>query len=65
MQSVRRSNPRLKTASTDTPPRLPLRWALIIMAALGAGFAVTALAGLAAGVSVGIALAGLLHTVLD
>lgn len=43
---------------------LPLRWALIFIAALGGGFAVGLTVGPVQGVTVGLAIAGLLHKIL-
>jgi hypothetical protein len=43
---------------------LPLRWALILIAALGGGLAVGLTVGPAQGVTIGLAVAGLLHKIL-
>lgn len=43
---------------------LPLRWAFIIMASLGAALAVVAIASVVPGVTIGLGVAGLLHKVL-
>jgi hypothetical protein len=44
--------------------KLPLRWALILLASAAAGIAVHAAAGVTPGVTVSISLAGLLHRIL-
>lgn len=43
---------------------LPLRWALIIAVAVGFGLLVGKAAGLVSGITLGLVLMGLLHTIL-
>lgn len=51
-----------------TDPRrdgsLPIRWAVIIIASLGSALAVVNVVDLVSGITVGVALAGLLHKIL-
>jgi hypothetical protein len=68
----RRPNKRVQNQQDNDPPRsasngrcLPLRWFVIIVIATAVGLAVGHLTGLAPGVSLGLAVAGLLHKILD
>lgn len=47
------------------PPRMPLRWIVILAVAVEAGLVVGYISALVPGVVVGVALAGLLHQVID
>ncbi|WP_203838695.1 hypothetical protein [Winogradskya humida] len=49
---------------TEPDAGLPLRWALLVVVALGGGLAVGMAAGLVPGVMVGLGAAGLLHSIL-
>lgn len=61
--SVRRV---LKEDNDDSvhPERLPLRWALILLASLATGITLALLSGPLAGVVSAATIAGLLHTIL-
>ncbi|MFG1758314.1 hypothetical protein [Micromonospora echinofusca] len=52
------------TQEGDEKKRLPLRWAVILVAACTAGFAVGSALGVVAGVTVASTVAGLLHKIL-
>jgi hypothetical protein len=60
--ALRRQNKGPATPERDGA--LPIRWAVIIIAALGGGFAIGFLVGPVEGITVGLAIAGLLHRVL-
>lgn len=56
------------TTSANRQPtgkgRLPLRWAFIIAVSTAAGLGIGIIGGLVPGITIGIALAGLLHEAL-
>lgn len=65
MMSVLRSNKAKDSDPPKQPPRLPQRWAIILAVSAGDAFAIGSTAGPAMGVSNGVALAMLLHTMLE
>ena len=64
MLSGRRQRQNEDPTPSERDGSLPLRWALIIAVSVGGGLAVGCAVSLVPGVTVGIALAGLLHRVL-
>jgi hypothetical protein len=62
VRNQRRQQEGLENSERDGS--LPLRWALILIAAIGAGFAVGALFGPVEGITVGLAVVGVLHKIL-
>lgn len=58
-----------KGQEADRPPgepaRLPQRWALILVVALGLGTGITLASNIVAGVTAGLAAVGLLHAIMD
>ena len=62
---VRRKQPETNPEQPSTSKtHLPLRWAVILLGTSASGFAVEAGAGLVAGVSVAIGVAGVMHKIL-
>jgi hypothetical protein len=64
MESVRPGRCKAKPVRSGPTRRLPLRWAVILVAATGVGTAVGFAAGIVGGVTVGVAVTGLLHKIL-
>ena len=66
MTTLRPPHPKAKPSGNINPPaKLPLRWAIVFLAAVVVGVPVGFVAGVAGGVAAGIALATFLHEVLD
>jgi hypothetical protein len=64
--TLRPPHPKAKpSGDIDPPPRLPIRWAIVFLAAVVVGVPIGLAAGVAAGVAAVIALATFLHEVLD
>lgn len=53
-----------RKSGKDSDDRLPLRWGVILAIAIGAGLGVGVAGGPIAGIGVGIAITGLLSTIL-
>ncbi len=65
MHSLRRRTDQPKSKPfRSSATKLPLRWAVILMAAAGVGFSVARAAGIVAGITAAVAVAGLLHEIL-
>jgi hypothetical protein len=65
MHSARRHTPRLVPGQPkNSGAQLPLRWALIILAAAVVGFSINSIADPVSAITAAAAVAGLLHQVL-
>jgi hypothetical protein len=60
----RKDSPSRDSGRRENDHALPLRWAVILITALGGGLAVGGFSGLFPGVTVGLAIAGFLHQAL-
>ncbi|MEU8381619.1 hypothetical protein [Streptosporangium sp. NPDC048865] len=66
MKILRQAGQEKQEEQTKKPPQLPLRWAVIIGLASGTGILIgTLTGGVATGFGAGLAMAGLLHQVMD
>jgi hypothetical protein len=64
MHPTLRGMKRPQQAGGHEPPRLPLRWAFILLVAALAGFTTTQAAGGVAGATLAISAVGVLHKIL-
>lgn len=64
MPTTIRPRPRPSETSGSEPPKLPLRWAVILLAAGAVGFVGAQVAGPVAGITLAISAVGLLHQIL-